>query len=689
MKSRILSNSHHRKTSNKKRVSLILTLASVVVGVLVLQVLADAPPGPYFNGFEVNTSGWLDTSNGGDGSITREQSGYTNGGAYASGINSAMGQWHARVSGDQPCVVPLPCSGPFTRWGGYSQEFPNGGYRTQIDIYLDVDWAATHPDARFDFSSSISRSDGTFLRDFVFNAGTNRTIDPGPAGFFINASTNATRSGAFPENTCPNPSTPPNVCRAPVHITTSGWYTFRHTFRDDAGFLAVDFDIFPSGSTTPVPGGQWTIHSGDNMSIVGGNRYGWFANEEIPDLAIDDSLRTGFNIDLAPATATNIVGTNHTVTATISSTDTNGHPAAGAGQLIEFDVVSGPNAGQTSHPLNSGTCSPPGDCTTDAGGQVSWTYMSNGTPGTDTIQACFPERSPVVERPTGDEARQCRTVTKVWEAESCATTSSIMSNFNGTSINPSNYIWFNANFNASGIQNGTTISFTNSKITIVASNNVTYMVTVPDATITFSSSATCATTTFSGQWMTTVPVSGSDEIFLSGLLKQESMISGNVDLKASTVTWTGSFGTNTSGVTLKWKWGAAVYQSNSQVAAAAGNPNQLGVKPTHTNACNINNSDHAGTPEAIKKSVIGGARGGGGSNFTGSWSGTQSMTPCVTTNNPPAAAGVSLLMSRVRVPSDSTTRLHRRYWRLANNAHQSRDRPSSACFVINAGSVGT
>jgi hypothetical protein len=29
------------------------------------------------------------------------------------------------------------------------------------------------------------------------------------------------------------------------------------------------------------------------MSIVGGNRYGWFSNEEIPDLAIDNSLRIG------------------------------------------------------------------------------------------------------------------------------------------------------------------------------------------------------------------------------------------------------------------------------------------------------------------------------------------------------------------------------------------------------------
>jgi hypothetical protein len=29
------------------------------------------------------------------------------------------------------------------------------------------------------------------------------------------------------------------------------------------------------------------------MSMVGGNRYGWFSTEEIPDLPIDNSLRTG------------------------------------------------------------------------------------------------------------------------------------------------------------------------------------------------------------------------------------------------------------------------------------------------------------------------------------------------------------------------------------------------------------
>jgi len=142
--------------------------------------------------------------------------------------------------------------------------------------------------------------------------------------------------------------------------------------------------------------------------------------------------------------------------------------------------------------------------------------------------------------------------------------------------------------------------------------------------------------------VTTAPVSGSDEILLSGLLIKASDITGSstVDLKASTVTWTGGFSTNTSGVSLNWKWGAAVYSANTTVANAAANMNNLNVKPTHTNACGYNNGDHAGTPEAkkIQQSVIGGARGGGGSNFTGSWSGTQNVAPCFTAGS----AGASM-----------------------------------------------
>jgi len=70
---------------------------------------------------------------------------------------------------------------------------------------------------------------------------------------------------------------------------------------------------------------------------------------------------------------------------------------------------------------------------------------------------------------------------------------------------------------------------------------------------------------------------------------------------------------------VQWKWGAAVYTYFTT------DYNALQVKASHQNACGVNNSDHAGTPEgtdtstgeSFKGFVIGGARGGGGSNFTG------------------------------------------------------------------------
>ena len=55
----------------------------------------------------------------------------------------------------------------------------------------------------------------------------------------------------------------------------------------------------------------------------------------------------------------------------------------------------------------------------------------------------------------------------------------------------------------------------------------------------------------------------------------------------------------------------------------ATDPGALHVKPVDDNdASSYRNSDHAGTPEFFEDDVIGGARGGGGSNYTGSYSGT-------------------------------------------------------------------
>jgi hypothetical protein len=196
----------------------------------------------------------------------------------------------------------------------------------------------------------------------------------------------------------------------------------------------------------------------------------------------------------------------------------------------------------------------------------------------------------------------------------------IQSDFNGTSISSNNFIWFNANFSAKGIpKTGATVVVGCGTITAISPKG-TFTFNVPPAIIVFSPAATCATTTFDGtQWVTIVPVKGSDEILLSAL-----GVKVPADLKQSKVTWCACVSADNPNIDIQWKWGAAVYTTD----ITAAHYNNLDVKPVHSGACFANNGEHAGTPHSVEKFVIGGARGGGGANFTGSFSGTTAVSLC-------------------------------------------------------------
>jgi hypothetical protein len=221
----------------------------------------------------------------------------------------------------------------------------------------------------------------------------------------------------------------------------------------------------------------------------------------------------------------------------------------------------------------------------------------------------------------------------------CTTTTTNSSKFDSTAINSGDYIWFNANFKAGGIPSaGATITFTNSTITFADNNGQTYNLQVPNGQVVFSPSAACSSTTFDASgntWVTTVPISTSGEVFLTGLAYPVptgfgGRIPGNV-------VWNGTFGTE-SCISINWKWGAALYSNFSTSYDA------LGVKSTDGNCCAYNNSDLAGTPETYESSIVGGLTAGccggcgtgcgkscnmscgtgSGLNYTGSWSCTVS-----------------------------------------------------------------
>ncbi len=91
-----------------------------------------------------------------------------------------------------------------------------------------------------------------------------------------------------------------------------------------------------------------------------------------------DGVRGAERPRLAPAAASNPVGTNHTVTAT--ATTAAGSPAPGV--TVTFTVLSGPNAGPATCTESGGSTN-----TTDNSGQAKCTYHDNGGAGTDQIRA--------------------------------------------------------------------------------------------------------------------------------------------------------------------------------------------------------------------------------------------------------------------------------------------------------------
>lgn len=244
----------------------------IVLAVPVLLALATpAGAASFFQGFEVNNSGW--DIFGGTNDAMRVASG-------TNGITSHTGSFHAQALTANFEVTPFDGSA-FTRWGGYNMSSSAGfGYITQVDIFLNVGGGFSN-DTRFDWDSSVSLLDGSFRRDFVFNGGFYTDSDMSGSGprFVFTASNNAGRGSSFPKN----------PGRSPFTITQSGWYTFRHYFHNVAGVLVGELSILDSSGNVLH---SWILSDPmDTAAICCGNRYGWFDMQEFPVLAFDNSLR--------------------------------------------------------------------------------------------------------------------------------------------------------------------------------------------------------------------------------------------------------------------------------------------------------------------------------------------------------------------------------------------------------------
>src|SRR6185436_13569537 len=113
----------------------------------------------------------------------------------------------------------------------------------------------------------------------------------------------------------------------------------------------------------------------------------------------------------------------------------------------------------------------------------------------------------------------------------------------------------------------------------------------------------------------TVPANLGGNYFLSGLADS---LTAALPAGISPITWSGVFTSTDPGVDIQWQWAASVYTKFSS------DHTQLGVKACDDGKASAYlNGDHAGSPQNFKAFVTGGARGGGGSNYTGSYSPTM------------------------------------------------------------------
>jgi hypothetical protein len=208
-------------------------------------------------------------------------------------------------------------------------------------------------------------------------------------------------------------------------------------------------------------------------------------------------------------------------------------------------------------------------------------------------------------------------------------TSSISGSFNSFNIPSGDTVWFSAVMTLTGPAPASdlTIKFVGQKLTFNEPGGASFVVSVPKAEVDFSTTATAATTvwsTSSSEWITTVPVNyHNGNVFLAGFAYHvgPSGIPGGTH-----VTWSGRFVTPECLFQLNWQWGAAVY---TQFAGTQSHQNygSVGVKPVDDNQLSpYKNSDHAGTPESYTAYLAQGGTGGGGSNYTGSYSATASVT---------------------------------------------------------------
>ncbi len=268
---------------------------------------------------------------------------------------------------------------------------------------------------------------------------------------------------------------------------------------------------------------------------------------------------------------------------------------------------------------NNGTCTPVSSATS---GVASCTITVTAVePNGRTLLATFPGSADLAASNSSASNTGNLIVTAALQSQQVC----IASDLRNVAVPGGSTLWFNSIFKVRDVTKQLIhISFYKSNVQFQymdpAGNSVTVNQALPDAQITIDPNATVASTSFdaiNNVWMTTIPWDLDDNTFLTGM--PWLVPSAGLPADVEPVTVCGTFASDVANVDIGWRWAAAAYSSFGVNTA-------LGVKPMNTDHDNPPaNRDNAGTPENFKQFVISGARGKGGSNYTGTYTGAKEI----------------------------------------------------------------
>lgn len=192
------------------------------------------------------------------------------------------------------------------------------------------------------------------------------------------------------------------------------------------------------------------------------------------------------------------------------------------------------------------------------------------------------------------------------------------------SIADGNTLWLSSSgLKVQGLPSNQTVKLyvTNASVTYTA-NGGGYMVPVPNAVITFSPTATSASTTWdaaNSRWSTLVPtssVSSNSTIHTFFDAVAIPVPAGGFPNGIQNVSLQAAYSTTSTGFTFNWQWGAAVY---SGTMPAAGDYSTFNVNP-------LDSTVPAGTPVTYEPNLLFGDMGPG---YVGMYEGSTSVVPTI------------------------------------------------------------